>query len=190
MDVDKPRKEINNLQNLTTALRAAETDWKGTATLLVAKVHDKANELHLDLNDTCQTEYELTMEIQALKAEGKLQRITTVEEEKAMLLRLYVLEKKLAALRDLGHALRWVRADDRAVHLSPTSSCELPGAGEWEFETTVGSTLEMVAVTVKLSKKLALLKDEVRKVNDAAATLEDLDWQSDEAPLTVMLLFS
>lgn len=170
--------------------REAEIDWNRTTTLLTTKLYDKASELHIDPNDTFQAEYELTLEIAALRAQGKRRPNATVEEERAMRLRLYILEKKLAALRDLGNALLWVRADGRAVHHSP-ASCEIPGAGEEGVEIAVDkSRLEVAALAVKLSKKLALLKEEARKVKEAAATLEDLGWEPEEAPLTVMLLFS
>lgn len=190
MQARDPVPSVNDLEHLAAALREAETDWSHTATLLTTKLYDKASELRIDLSDMSQTEYELTLEIEALKAQGKRRQNATVEEERAMRLRLYVLEKKLAALRDLGNALVWVRADGRAVHRSPPS-CEISGVGEEGIEVAVDSSrLEVTSMAANLSKKLALLKDEVGKVKDAAAMLEDLGWEPDEAPLTVMLLFS
>ncbi|KAG7291566.1 hypothetical protein NEMBOFW57_001585 [Staphylotrichum longicolle] len=191
MQARDPVPSVNDPELLATAIREAETDWNRTATLLTTKLYDKASELRIDLSDTSQTEYELTLEIEALKAQGKRRQNATVEEERAMRLRLYVLEKKLAALRDLGNALLWIRADGQAVYRSP-ASCEIPGAAGEEGVEAAGdsSRLEMASMAVKLSKKLALLEEEVRKVKDAAATLEDLGWEPDEAPLTVMLLFS
>jgi hypothetical protein len=214
MDVDGGPEAINDCQHLARALREAETNWEQSATLLVIILYEKTSELdihlddkaselgmdlddkaseldmYMDLDDVYQTKDELTMAIEAPNAENKVQRTTALQDQRAVLSRLYVLESKLAALRDLRYALGWVRADDRPVHASPTSG-ELRGIGGRGSETiTVDSTLEVAAMVVKLSDKICLLEDETRKVNDAAATLEEMDWQPDEAPLTVMRRFS
>jgi hypothetical protein len=47
-----------------------------------------------------------------------------------------------------------------------------------------------LALAVSIRKKIALLKKEVEMAKDVAAVLEGLEWERDEAPLTVMLLFS
>jgi hypothetical protein len=61
------------------------------------------------------------------------------------------------------------------------------GMPEGELRGIWSRVLDMAVV---VSEKASLLREEVRKVKNVAGSLEDLDWEPDEAPLTVMLRFS
>ncbi|KAK4040720.1 hypothetical protein C8A01DRAFT_35279 [Parachaetomium inaequale] len=158
---------VDDLRFWLNSLHKAAVHWESTTTILTIDLLDKISGLGVD-------------------------------REEILRERIKVLEKKLAALRDLSNALDWVLSSDRAVHAAPASG-DVPditdlearvkdeGMPEGELRGIWSRVLDMAVV---VSEKASLLRDEVRKVEAVAESLEDLDWEPDEAPLTVMLRFS
>ena len=188
---------LTNLQPPLTSLLKAEEAWHNTTAHLTTLIHTTAAALSLDLYDTPETERTLIQQITHLTSQlGHPTTTWTLANETHMSTRarIHTLDKTLAALRDLSNTLDWIQADGRAVWRTPTSGSlaayvERANAGGASGEGVEG--VEAAAMVVSVGRKVKVLEEEVRKVRDAVAMLVGgLEWEMDEAPLTVMLLFS
>ena len=193
MDLSLPK-----LQPLLTSLLEAEKAWHNTATQLTTLLHTTATTLFLDLHDALETEHALTQQITHLTSQ--LTPTTTPwilgdETQVFIHARIHTLQKTLAALRDMSNTLEWIQADGRAVRRTPTSE-SLADYVERVFNDGGASGedvegVEVAAMVVRVGIKVEKLEEEVRAARDAVAVLGwgGLEWEVDEAPLTVIMWF-
>lgn len=193
MDLSLP-----NLQPLLTSLLEAEKAWHNTATQLTTLLHTTATTFSLDLHNAPETEHALTQQITHLTSQ--LTHTTTPwilgnESQIFIHARIHTLQKTLAALRDMSNTFDWIQADGRAVWRTPTSESlaayveRVFNAGGASGEGVEG--VEVAAMVVGVGRKVEALEEEVRAARDAVAILGlgGLEWEVDEAPLTVILWF-